>query len=548
MKRWFLVFLLVLCSFGVALAEDSGARFSSISGQVEIRPEVEAKSWKSAIMEATLNVDDHIKTGEDSSAIIGFADMSTFLLKDESEIIISTPPSKDSKVKLVCGKIWVNVKKMVKDGEMSIEMSQAVAGIKGTNITGQTNPEGTEDRIQVLRGLAEILIKETREIIMLQEGEELIVKAGGKTEKIEINIQAETDKWQKELSKMGDSIQMNEVPETIRNLMQKESESFKDVQNQFKSLVSSGNYSGDAAKAFSKDAERFSGVIMEDGFILASILAKVDQAISTGSNTAVLVGYQKQVADARKVHAGYQAELAKMIKEVTRPRKETGTPEIDQLTTEVTQSWNIVDSLVRELSSNPNGMSQDWFVDAQGKCTDALKQLGDQSTRVQSLIDSNPGNSDAQALLKQISGYTNQTNTLMRGLSVVPVESADLTAMSETEFAMSDSILKLRDLINQYNTTYAAAPKGQDEVRLRATLSILNDYGRTKRLYLSAQRRYDSIMKAAAGQKYRTSEQTELMETFDRISNTFQQLGAAADELSTRLQDLESQLGRFLTK
>ncbi|MFZ2958732.1 MAG: hypothetical protein WA705_17725 [Candidatus Ozemobacteraceae bacterium] len=47
---------------------------------------------------------------------------------------------------------------------------------------------------------------------------------------------------------------------------------------------------------------------------------------------------------------------------------------------------------------------------------------------------------------------------------------------------------------------------------------------------------------------YRISEQTELMETFDRISNASQRLGAEADELSSLLHDLENQLGRFLTK
>jgi len=79
-------------------------------------------------MHTVLCVDDHVKTDEDSTAIIAFADLSTFLLKPESEIVVSNPPHHDSKIGLVLGNIWTNVKKMAKDGTMEVDMSQAVAG------------------------------------------------------------------------------------------------------------------------------------------------------------------------------------------------------------------------------------------------------------------------------------------------------------------------------------------------------------------------------------------------------------------------------------
>ncbi|RCK75280.1 MAG: hypothetical protein OZSIB_4364 [Candidatus Ozemobacter sibiricus] len=162
-------------------AEDSGARFSDLSGEVQVRAGDDEEGWNFAKLDMRLNVDDHVKTGDNSSAILSFADMTTFVMKPDSEIILSSPAGKDSVVKLLAGNLWVNVKKMVKDGSMDIEMGQAVAGIKGTNITCQTSEN--EDRIQVLRGLAEVLIRETQERVQVTEGEELVVKKGGQTQK-----------------------------------------------------------------------------------------------------------------------------------------------------------------------------------------------------------------------------------------------------------------------------------------------------------------------------------------------------------------------------
>ena len=104
-------------------SDDSGARFSSLSGQVEKRPDADPKGWVFCKMNTVLSVNDHVKTGEDSSAIIGFADLSTFLLKSESEIVITTEPKTNSKLSLLAGNIWVNIKKMAVDGTMEIDMT-----------------------------------------------------------------------------------------------------------------------------------------------------------------------------------------------------------------------------------------------------------------------------------------------------------------------------------------------------------------------------------------------------------------------------------------
>ncbi|MEW6712884.1 MAG: FecR family protein, partial [Candidatus Riflebacteria bacterium] len=173
------LFILTAC---IVQAKDSGVRFSDLSGEVLVRPDEDRLAWEFAEMEMILNVMDHIQTKKDASAILSLTDMTTFVMKPESEIILNTESEKENKIELLAGKVWVNVKKMVKDGTMNVEMSQAVAGIKGTNITCSSNQDGSENRIQVLRGIASIMIRESKEQIELTEGEELVVKKGVKPE------------------------------------------------------------------------------------------------------------------------------------------------------------------------------------------------------------------------------------------------------------------------------------------------------------------------------------------------------------------------------
>jgi len=137
---------------------DSGARFNGIQGQVEvfsecvhgIPPDKSTWDWHFAQPNTILYVGDHVKTGEDSSAILGFADMSTFVLKQESEIVLASPPEKDSKLKLVAGNIWVNIKKIAEGGSVEVELNQAVCGIKGTTFV--VSSDGKQSALQVIEG------------------------------------------------------------------------------------------------------------------------------------------------------------------------------------------------------------------------------------------------------------------------------------------------------------------------------------------------------------------------------------------------------------
>ncbi len=172
---------------------DSGARFSGMTGQVEWRADDDPDGWKLCKPGTKLPVFAHIRTQDSSSAIISFPGMSTFVLKENSEVVIDSPPEKESKIKLVAGNIWVNLKKMVNDGSMSIEMNQAVAGIKGTTfVASETN--GVSG-IKVIEGKIAIKALNGDETVDIIGGETANVDISGKIVKDDFDIFTEQNTW-----------------------------------------------------------------------------------------------------------------------------------------------------------------------------------------------------------------------------------------------------------------------------------------------------------------------------------------------------------------
>jgi hypothetical protein len=175
-------------------SRDSGARVSDLSGQVEIACPPDLDAWDVMKMGRIIYVDCHLKTGEDSKAVISFSDMTTFEMKPESEIVIDTPPEKESKLSLLAGNIWVNVKQMVKDGTMKVHMSQAVAGIKGTRFI--LTETGKESKIEVTEGTVVFQSKANGNEISVSAGESVTATAAGLSDKTVFDPSKGQENWQ----------------------------------------------------------------------------------------------------------------------------------------------------------------------------------------------------------------------------------------------------------------------------------------------------------------------------------------------------------------
>ncbi len=424
-----------------------------------------------------------------------------------------------------------------------------------TNITASAS--GSEDRIQVLRGMAEILIKESQQRIQLREGEELIVRSGGKSERTEIDTNSEAKKWNESLSKLGNSIALAEIPELLAAMKSSIAEGFREVQDDFRTLSASAGVSTEERIEFLKEGERLAGKAAEDQVILEALGQKIDTALASGSLTPdqrnQLLSYQRLLADTRSLEQRNQNEIGKMLKAEFKAKSTP--PGVDVLTAELQARSASLDSIVREIQSNPNGHSQDWFRDAQDRINEDLKSLGDLSTKIQLLLEQNPGDRLLTALSKQLSSEQSKMAQTLKNLMVVRTDTGTLT---EFQFA-KDELARVMQMLRREIDSFNSASGGKTlEEFLRGDLSTLSDneyrrfksllwnYEQASALFQEYQRQYEQMIRASVGQRYLTSEQEELRALFQSMLDSFQQLGTLGDDLQASLTRWQ-QLGGLYT-
>lgn len=141
---------------------------AGLTGQVDIEIDGVRRPLK---MEEVIPTNARIITEEDSKLILAFVDMTTVVIGPESEIMLTARSGKESKLKLVAGNIWANVKKMVKYGTMEVEMNQAVAGIKGTSFVCEEKER--KSVLKVFEGAVDFRHKMSGELVNVKGGEKV---------------------------------------------------------------------------------------------------------------------------------------------------------------------------------------------------------------------------------------------------------------------------------------------------------------------------------------------------------------------------------------
>ena len=161
---------------------DSKIRFNDFYGEVKYRCSLEEDdAFEFADLDAVLYENDLIQTEEESGAILGLEDMSTYVLKPESKLIIcdtyDSRPAIVRKLEMLGGSMLTNIKKMAEGKSFEVEMSQCICGGEGTIFAVQET--GKESRVWLLVGKASVKNKKTGKKTVLQPGQMVTMK--GKT-------------------------------------------------------------------------------------------------------------------------------------------------------------------------------------------------------------------------------------------------------------------------------------------------------------------------------------------------------------------------------
>lgn len=181
---------------------DSWIRFSDYNWEVTYWLDVEDRdSFNIAELDAILCVDTIISTWDDSTCVLSLADMTTFKMKPNSDIILSNP-KEESKVELIGWKILVNIKRMFKGQSIDVKMSQAMAWARWTIF--ELEETWTESKIKVFEWAVEFTSNSTWEksLVWLWEtqgatSEWLLEKTSKDDKEVFKKINKERQEWEK---------------------------------------------------------------------------------------------------------------------------------------------------------------------------------------------------------------------------------------------------------------------------------------------------------------------------------------------------------------
>lgn len=547
---------------------ESGVGFSELYGDVRVIPGDDPVTFLSAQLDTELYVEDMVETRVDSGAILSLRDMSTFVLRAEGRIRIGPQTEADSVIRILAGNAWINVKEIMTEGSMNIEMSNAVAGIRGTNLVCYSSQDGSENRVSVLRGSADVIVRDTEEKFTISAGQQLTVKTGGESEMDEFDVDDEQESWKEDVSRMGSGASVDEIPERLNGIVESESEEFARINELFQGLVSKDFVTEGETGELMVLAERFVGRMAENTIILSNFRQTVNNKLDsepTAEEQIMLNTIVQNINSALNAQQNYSSEIARIIRFEFEYGPETDEEmmddydeeededEDDDKSAELESSLNLMSEelnsitasleQIREIMTNPDGQSQDWFIDSMEQAVEALEEINALLSEAIDLTIDFPQNRPLQSLQQNLTEQQRSVSELIRRLAVVEIDISVLIEMQEADDVLSEQLVIMESEINAYDSI-----SGRDAAqrRLRSSLNIMNRFARIRRVYSNAQRLYQTTMRAVQSSQFRTSEQIELEDYWNNISDRFNQLGVVGDELESNIRDLESQLERYL--
>jgi hypothetical protein len=152
------------------------SKLSDVSGQLEIQTPGQ-DTWTPATQDTTLAAGTKIRTTADNEASLTLADVATLQLKPDTLIEVQTRTENGSSLKLVNGEVTVTADNLTEGETLEVDMSQAVATIKGTVFT--VSETGTESKLTVHEGVVAFTSKVNGTTVDVGAGQSVTATASG---------------------------------------------------------------------------------------------------------------------------------------------------------------------------------------------------------------------------------------------------------------------------------------------------------------------------------------------------------------------------------
>lgn len=398
-----------------------------------------------------------------------------------------------------------------------------------TNITAVTQSGQDNDRITLLRDMAEVLLRESRgESVTPSEGEELVVRPGGGR-----SLPPDSAAMREGLSRIGAAVNLNELPDLVRQLSRSQADATRLLQVNLQTLARSGAVSGADLTQMLVNIERQTASIAADQLVLQGMQQKVQSAMSDPGLPAAeklrLGQYVKLLSDAMGGIQRNQDELIKLGRSgrALQPAPaESAKEEVRKAADTAAAVWGEVDSLKREVESKPSGLSQEFFKSAADKLNEAVKNIDELTLRVQEMLAADPANQSALALLKQLSDYRTQSGRMLKDFAVVEVDASLITEAQDIKDQLGDAVTMLKRQLE------ALKARDKEAVSKEEIEALFAEYDRVAVLAKKGRELGESVARAAAGNKFETAEQRQMRELLAGITAEFGSLGADGDGLA----------------
>ncbi len=565
MKRFKTILLLVLTLTIISLPAfsadkiDSKIRFNDLYGEVSIRPNSEDDdAYEYAELDTVIYEDDRIRTKEDSGAILGLEDMSTYVIKPETTLIIHTEEGNVSKIEMLAGNMWGNIKKMAEGKSLEIEMSQCVAGINGTTIIAEEN--GSESKFSVTKGKSTVTSKINGIEVIVEEGQTVIMDNKGNVLRKEIDPEIQKT-FQEELDKSNDKLDINTIKGKIEEQIKGIDEENNKLNSAFNNMKSdAGSKTNDELKELLPNYEnsllegkRFIGIYEEVNSSIKSYSSRDGlnkQQITERSNC---IKKAKESMDrlSKTISSveSFIAELSKKIEDASKINDETNTgtqPDADsddrtEILNDINEINEEVNKIIREVGEQSSYQEFDNAVTNLKSLYSDLVKVGE---RVNTLSESD----EKTKLVKFYNMLDRALQKALQDFSSVPeIESATMNQMNDFD----EKIPSYASSIREHLEKYKAISNSTDATKQRyveAVTRTLASYDRMRRVYTKAEKLYNQINRKFSQAAYKSSEYQEVYDSWLRISNAMNELDDEASELSSCVEDLKNQLEGQLGK
>lgn len=136
---------------------------------------------------------DLILVSRRSRAILSFEDMRSLEIAPDTCLILDLERKEQTKLELIAGNIWMNLKRIPKGLSLEIPMGQACAGIKGTTFVCEE--DNNISTVKVFEGEVEVTLNDTNEMVLVGAGQRVDVDKYQNYTLDEFDIEAELENW-----------------------------------------------------------------------------------------------------------------------------------------------------------------------------------------------------------------------------------------------------------------------------------------------------------------------------------------------------------------